>query len=114
MFNEEEYEGVKIRFCCSMKKNMRASGCRYVVLEYNDGKTFVDKGGSTTNLKEGIHVFLTRRISLGAPKMETPLRVVTKREDHVKLMFEFHKSPWARHRGIWATFEKLKGKYWWP
>ena len=47
-------------------------------------------------------------------RMETPLRVVTKREDHVKLMSEFHKSPWARHRGIWTTFEKLKGKYWWP
>ena len=29
------------------------------------------------------------------------------------LVFEFHEIPWARHRGIWAIFEKLKGKYWW-
>ena len=21
--------------------------------------------------------------------------------------------PWSRHRGLWATFEKLKEKYWW-
>ena len=23
-------------------------------------------------------------------------------------------SPWAGHRGTWATFEKIKGKFWWP
>ena len=26
----------------------------------------------------------------------------------------YHESPWAGHRGTWATFEKLKEKYWWP
>jgi hypothetical protein len=42
------------------------------------------------------------------------LRVVTKKEEQEELLTAFHESPWAGHRGTWATFEKLKGKYWWP
>ena len=34
-------------------------------------------------------------------------------EDQGSLILEFHKSPWSGHRGTWATFEKLKEKYWW-
>ncbi|KAL3698204.1 hypothetical protein R1sor_012280 [Riccia sorocarpa] len=42
-----------------------------------------------------------------------PRRVVCDRETQVRLMKEFHESLWAGHRGIWATFMKLKERYWW-
>ena len=41
------------------------------------------------------------------------MRVFYKLEDRQKLMSEFHDSVFAGHRGIWATFVKLKEKYWW-
>ena len=47
-------------------------------------------------------------------KDDAPLRVIGNMEDQQKLVSEFHESPWSGHRGTWATFEKLKGKYWWP
>ena len=40
-----------------------------------------------------------------------PLRVVAKKEEQEELLTAYHESPWAGHRGTWATFEKLKGKY---
>jgi hypothetical protein len=43
-------------------------------------------------------------------KNGTPMRVVCKLENQRKLMCEFHDSAWAGHRGIWATFTKLKEK----
>ena len=46
-------------------------------------------------------------------KNGTPMRVVCKLEDRQKLMSEFHDSVFAGHQGIWATFAKLKEKYWW-
>ena len=46
-------------------------------------------------------------------KGATPQRVICKKETQMKLMQEFHESLWARHRGVWATFSKLKEKYWW-
>jgi hypothetical protein len=42
-----------------------------------------------------------------------PQRVVDIKEDQQKLLKEFHDSLWAGHRGIWATFAKLKERYWW-
>ncbi|KAL3676054.1 hypothetical protein R1sor_026002 [Riccia sorocarpa] len=42
-----------------------------------------------------------------------PQRIVCDRETQVMLMKEFHESLWAGHRGIWATFTKLKVRYWW-
>ena len=42
-----------------------------------------------------------------------PQRVICNKETQAKLMQEFHESLWARHRGVWATFTKLKEKYWW-
>jgi hypothetical protein len=44
-------------------------------------------------------------------KKSVPLRVVTKKEEQEELLVAFHESPWVRHRGAWATFQKLKGKY---
>ena len=43
----------------------------------------------------------------------TRLRVVAWIEDQSVLMTEFHKGPWSRHQGTWATFKKLKERYWW-
>ena len=40
--------------------------------------------------------------------------MVIRREEQKVLLLEYHESPWSRHRGTWATFEKLKGKNWWP
>ncbi|KAL3691330.1 hypothetical protein R1sor_004981 [Riccia sorocarpa] len=34
-------------------------------------------------------------------------------ETQLKLINEFHESLWAGHRGIWATYNKLKERYWW-
>ena len=45
---------------------------------------------------------------------DIPLRVVAKKEEHEELLVAYHDGPWAGHRGTWATFEKIKGKYWWP
>ena len=36
------------------------------------------------------------------------------KEEQEELLTAYHDSPWAGHRGTWATFEKIKGKYWWP
>jgi hypothetical protein len=43
-----------------------------------------------------------------------PMRVVCKLEEQQRLIREFHDTAWAGHRGVWATFAKLKEKYWWP
>jgi hypothetical protein len=43
-----------------------------------------------------------------------PLWVVVKEEEQKELLAAFYDSPWAGHYGTWATFEKLKEKYWWP
>ena len=42
-----------------------------------------------------------------------PQRVVGRREEQHKLIFEFHDTLWAGHRGVWATYSKLKEKFWW-
>jgi hypothetical protein len=43
-----------------------------------------------------------------------PLWVVVKKEVQEELLAAFHDSPWADQRGTWATYEKLKEKYWCP
>ena len=60
--------------------------------------------------------FLQGRDLLKHPKKRTntSLRIVCKKEDKRKLVFEYHEGPWEGHRGVWVTFSKIKGKYWWP
>ena len=41
------------------------------------------------------------------------LRVVGTKAQRNRIMSEFHQSDWAGHRGTWATFVKIKRKYWW-
>ncbi|KAL3687990.1 hypothetical protein R1sor_014299 [Riccia sorocarpa] len=44
---------------------------------------------------------------------EVPLRVVDDQETKEKVLKEFHDTLWAGHRGIWATYMKIKERYWW-
>ena len=42
-----------------------------------------------------------------------PLRVFGTKEQRNRIMSEFHESDWAAHGGTWATFVKIKQRYWW-
>ena len=42
----------------------------------------------------------------------TPLRVLCMQNDRLQVMKECHESLWAGHCGIWATFAKIKERYW--
>ncbi|KAL3687181.1 hypothetical protein R1sor_013490 [Riccia sorocarpa] len=41
------------------------------------------------------------------------LRVIDDQETKLLLLKECHESLWAGHRGVWATYMKLKERYWW-
>ncbi len=58
-------------------------------------------------LKEG---FLWKRAKRAD---ESPLRVVGDAETKTKILKEFHDTLWAGHRGVWATYTKVKERYWW-
>ena len=45
-------------------------------------------------------------------KDRVPLRVVGDRETKYKIMKDLHDSLWAGYRGIWATYMKIKERYW--
>jgi hypothetical protein len=42
-----------------------------------------------------------------------PLRVIGDTETKNQILKEFHDTLWAGHRGIWATYNKIKERYWW-
>lgn len=42
-----------------------------------------------------------------------PLRVVDNVETKNQVLKEFHDILWAWHRGVWATYHKIKERYWW-
>ena len=44
---------------------------------------------------------------------ELPLRVVDDSETKTQVLKEFHDALWAGHRGVWATYTKIKERYWW-
>jgi transposase InsO family protein len=101
-FNEDEYEGEWLligRFLRTM--TMDAS---------------LTKEEAQRIRKKAYQYFLKGGFLWRHPKRRTgiPRRVVVKKEDQMALMIEFHESAWAGHRGTWATFEKMKEKYWWP
>jgi hypothetical protein len=58
-------------------------------------------------LKEG---FLWKRAKKNG---EMPLRVVGDSETKTQILKEFHDTLWAGHRGVWATYTKIKERYWW-
>jgi hypothetical protein len=43
---------------------------------------------------------------------EMPLRVVGDPKTKTQVLKEFHDSLWAGHRGVWATYTKIKERYW--
>ena len=74
------------------------------------------KGEANRIWKKAYHFFLWNRSIWKHMKKRNgiPLRIVTRREEQMALLSEYHESPWSGHYGTWATFEKLKEKYWWP
>ena len=44
---------------------------------------------------------------------EMPLRVVGDSVTKSQVLKEFHDTHWAGHRGVWATYTKIKERYWW-
>ena len=34
-------------------------------------------------------------------------------ETKIQVLKEFHDALWAGHRGFWATYIKIKERYWW-
>jgi hypothetical protein len=81
----------------------------------DDAGNGVDKEEANRIGKKAYHFFIRDGHIWKHPKKRNgvPLRVVVKDEDQEELLAAFHDSPWAGHRGTWATFEKLKEKYWW-
>ncbi|KAL3685686.1 hypothetical protein R1sor_003708 [Riccia sorocarpa] len=41
------------------------------------------------------------------------MRVVDDEDTKLELLKECHETLWAGHRGVWATYMKLKERYWW-
>ncbi|KAL3700870.1 hypothetical protein R1sor_018892 [Riccia sorocarpa] len=41
------------------------------------------------------------------------LRIVDDEDMKLELLKEFHETLWAGYRGVWATYTKLKERYWW-
>ena len=101
-FKEEDYKGEFIeigKYLSSLKKDESWT---------NEDFRRIRKKAYKYFLKDG-YLWKHPKKRKGAP-----LRVVCKREEQQMLIVEFHDSAWAGHRGIWATFTKLKEKYWWP
>ena len=44
---------------------------------------------------------------------DMPKRVVSDHATQQQVIKDLHESLWAGHRGVWATFEKVKERYWW-
>lgn len=59
--------------------------------------------------------FLRDKLLWKRPKRNDgmPLRVVGDTETKSQVLKEFHDTLWAGHRGIWATYTKIKERYWW-
>ena len=44
---------------------------------------------------------------------ELPLRVVDDSEIKTQVLKEFHDALWVGYREVWATYTKIKERYWW-
>ena len=102
MFKEEEYEGEWLEIGQFLKTH--TTDPSWSRKQFNEFRRKAFK----FFLHEG-HLWRHPKKSSG-----NPLRVICKNEVKRKLISEFHESLWAGHRGIWATFSKIKEKYWWP
>ena len=100
-FEENQYEG-----------RLRDIGIYLSTLRRQEGwmdKTFKDIRHQSYGylLKDA---FLWKR-----PKRNdgVPLRVIGDMETKNQILKKFHDTFWAGHRGIWATYDKIKERYWW-
>ena len=96
-FKEEEYEGDLLQIGRSLESLVRG-----------EGET------SRTNRRTQ-KFFLEDGLLWRQSKKPNgcPVRVVGTVAQRQQIMADFHESEWAGHRGIWATFSKIKEKYWW-
>ena len=44
---------------------------------------------------------------------DMPKRVISDLPTQQQVIKDLHQSLWAGHRGVWATFSKIKDRYWW-
>jgi hypothetical protein len=100
-FKADQYEG-----------RLRDIGIYLSTLKRQEGwmdKTFKDIRHQSYGylLRDG---FLWKR-----PKRKdgVPLRVIGDTETKNQILKEFHNTSWAGHRGIWATYNRIKERYWW-
>ena len=102
-FREEEYEGETLMIGKMLQEVEDSTNDKGRRAEIRRKKRQVQK------------FFLENGLLWRAPKRPDgiPLRVVGKKEQRNRIMSEFHESDWAGHRGTWATFVKIKQKYWW-
>ncbi|KAL3686530.1 hypothetical protein R1sor_009104 [Riccia sorocarpa] len=56
--------------------------------------------------------FYFKMVIYGSGQREV-MRVIDDQETKLQLLKECHESLWAGHRGVWATYMKLKERYWW-
>ncbi|KAL3689660.1 hypothetical protein R1sor_015969 [Riccia sorocarpa] len=52
-------------------------------------------------------------VDMGVLPFREELILVYDGETKQKLLTEFHDTLWAGHRGVWATYMKIKERYWW-
>lgn len=101
IFHEDLYEG-----------RLKDIGIYLSTMKRQDGwmdKTFKDIRHQSYAylLKDG---FLWKRPNRGD---KVPLRVVGDLDTKTKVLKKFHDTLWAGHRGVWATYTKIKERYWW-
>ena len=102
-FREEEYEGETLMIGKMLQEVEDSTNDKERRAEIRRKKRQVQK------------FFLENGLIWRAPKRPDgiPLRVVGTKEQRNRIMSEFHESDWAGHRGTWATFVKIKKRYWW-
>jgi hypothetical protein len=102
-FRETEYEGESLMIGKMLQEIEESSGDKAKTAEIRSKKRQVRK------------FFLEDGLIWKEPKRpgDKPLRVVGTDEQRRRIMSEYHESDWAGHRGTWATFAKIKQRYWW-
>lgn len=111
--SQENSDGEALPFRAELYEGrLRDIGLYLSTLKRQEGwmdKTFKDIRHQSYSylLRDG---FLWKR-----PKRKdgVPLRVIDDAETKNQILKEFHDTSWAGHRGIWATYNKIKERYWW-
>ena len=101
VFSEEEYDGEWLLIGHYLSTLNRPDG--WSDQEYRR----IQKKAYGYFLKDG-HLWKHPKQRRGAPE-----RVICDKETQQKIIKEFHENLWAGHRGVWATFTKIKERYWW-